>query len=214
MGLTRNAMEAAALVHARAKAVLLLRGNIGRPGAGICPVRGHSNVQGQRTVGISEKPELVPLDRLAEQYGFAPPRDEGLNTVTACEAMLAGKVNAFIGLGGNFIRAVPEREAMEAAWRRLPLTVQISTKLNRSHVVHGEAAYILPCLGRTELDEQVSGPQAVSLEDSTGCIHGSLGRRAPASPHLLSEPAIIAGIAKDDAAVQSTGGLGRLGRQL
>lgn len=116
--------------------------------------------------------------------------------MTACEAMLAGKVNAFINLGGNFIPAVPEREAMEAAWRRLPLTVQISTKLNRSHVVHGEAAYILPCLGRTELDEQVSGPQAVSLEDSTGCIHGSLGRRAPASPHPLSESAIIAGIAR------------------
>lgn len=219
-GLTRNAMEAAALVYARAKRVigiygmgltqhvkgvrtvqmlvnlLLLRGNIGRPGAGICPVRGHSNVQGQRTVGITEKPKLAPLDRLAEQYDFEPPRDEGLNTVTACEAMLNDRIHAFIGLGGNFIRAVPEREAMEAAWRRLPLTVQIVTKLNRSQVVHGETAFILPCLGRTELDEQASGPQAVSVEDSTACIHGSRGRRAPASPNLLSEPAIIAGIAK------------------
>lgn len=219
-GLTRNAMEAAALVYARAKAViavygmgltqhvkgvstvqmlvnlLLLRGNIGKPGAGICPVRGHSNVQGQRTVGISEKPKLVPLDRLAEQYDFAPPREEGLNTVTACEAMLDGKLNGFIGLGGNFIRAVPERDAMEDAWRRLPLTVQISTKLNRSHVLHGKTAFILPCLGRTELDLQADGPQAVSMEDSTGCFHGSRGRRTPASPHLMSEPAIIAGIAK------------------
>ena len=219
-GLTRNAMEAAALVYARAKAV------IGIYGMGITQhVKGVSTVRcwpiccccaaisagrapasvrcaaiptcrGSAPSASVRNPSLVPLDRLAEQYGFAPPRDEGLNTVTACEAMLAGKVNAFIGLGGNFIRAVPEREAMEAAWRRLPLTVQISTKLNRSHVVHGEAAYILPCLGRTELDQQAGGPQAVSLEDSTGCIHGSLGRRAPASPHLLSEPAIIAGIAK------------------
>jgi len=219
-GLTRNAMEAAALVYARADAVivvygmgitqhvkgvktvqmlanlLLLRGNIGKPGAGICPVRGHSNVQGQRTVGITEKPELAPLDRLAEQYSFTPPREQGMNTIETCEAMLEGKLNAFIGLGGNFIRAVPEREANEAAWRKVPLTVQISTKLNRSHVVHGQAAYILPCLGRTELDEQATGPQAVSIEDSTGCFHGSQGRRAPASAQLKSEPAIIAGMAK------------------
>ena len=116
--------------------------------------------------------------------------------MTACEAMLNDKINAFIGLGGNFIRAVPERETMEAAWRRLPLTVQIVTKLNRSQVVHGETAFILPCLGRTELDEQETGPQAVSVEDSTACIHGSRGRRAPASANLWSEPAIIAGIAK------------------
>ena len=150
-GLTRNAMEAAALVYARAERVIgMLRHGpdatrqgraapcrcwsicfccaaiSGKPGAGICPVRGHSNVQGQRTVGITEKPKLAPLDRLAEQYGFEPPRDEGLNTVTACDAMLSDRINAFIGLGGNFIRAVPEREAMEAAWRRLPLTVQMS----------------------------------------------------------------------------------------
>src|SRR6185312_9779350 len=114
-----------------------------------------------------------------------------------CEAMLAGKIAAFIGLGGNFVRAIPERDAMEAAWRKLPLTVQVCTKLNRSHVVHGQAAYILPCIGRTELDMQASGPQAVSIEDSTGCIHGSLARQhRPASPHLKSEPAIVAGLAK------------------
>jgi molybdopterin-dependent oxidoreductase alpha subunit len=176
--------------------LLLLRGNVGKPGAGICPVRDHSNVQGQRTVGITEKPELAPLDRLAEQYSFTPPREQGMNTIETCEAMIEGRLSALIGLGGNFIRAVPEREANEEAWRKVQLTVQISTKLNRTHVVHGQAAYILPCLGRTELDEQVTGPQAVSIEDSTGCFHGSQGRRAPASAQLRSEPAIIAGLAK------------------
>lgn len=219
-GLTRQAMEATAAVYGRSRKVmaiygmgitqhregveavqmivnlLLLRGNIGKPGAGVCPVRGHSNVQGQRTVGISEKPELVPLDALAARYGFEPPREKGLNTVEACEAILAGTVKGFIMLGGNFVRAVPEREAMEAAWSRLRLTVNIATKLNRSHLVHGEISYILPCLGRTEIDQQASGPQAVSMEDSTACVHGSQGRRPPASPHLMSEPAIVAGIAK------------------
>ena len=162
--------------------LLLLRGNIGKPGAGICPVRGHSNVQGQRTVGITEKPELVPLDRLAQQYGFEPPREKGLNTVEACEAILDGEVRAFVSLGGNFVRAVPDRGAMEPAWRKLRLTVQIATKLNRSHLVHGEVAYLLPCLGRIEIDEQASGPQAVSIEDSTGCIHGSRGVHAAGEP--------------------------------
>jgi molybdopterin-dependent oxidoreductase alpha subunit len=219
-GLTRAGMEAAAAVYASCDRVigiygmgltqhragveavqmvanlLLLRGNIGKPGAGICPVRGHSNVQGQRTVGISEKPELVPLDRLAEQFGFNPPRDKGLNTVEACEAILAENVSGFISLGGNFIRAVPEREAMESAWSKLRLTVQIATKLNRSHLVHGEVSYILPCLGRIEIDRQATGPQLISVEDSTACIHGSKGVRKPASAHLLSEPKIVAEIAK------------------
>jgi molybdopterin-dependent oxidoreductase alpha subunit len=219
-GLSRAELEAAAAVYAQAKAVigiygmgltqhkkgvetvqvlvnlLLMRGNIGKPGAGICPVRGHSNVQGQRTVGITEKPELVPNDKLKELYKFEPPREKGVNTVEACEGMINGEIRAFIGLGGNFVRAVPERDAMEAAWRRLRLTVQIATKLNRGHVVHGEISYLLPCLGRVEIDNQASGPQAVTVEDSTSCIHGSLGIRAPASPHLLSEPAIVAGIAK------------------
>jgi molybdopterin-dependent oxidoreductase alpha subunit len=219
-GLSRRAMEAAAAVYANAKAVigiygmgltqhkkgvdtvqvlinlLLMRGNIGKPGAGICPVRGHSNVQGQRTVGITEKPELVPYDKLRELYKFEPPPKKGLNTVEACEAILKGEIRAFIGLGGNFVRAIPEREAMEDAWRRLRLTVQIATKFNRSHIVHGEISYVLPCLGRVEIDNQASGPQSVSIEDSTSCIHGSLGMRDPASPHLLSEPAIVAGIAK------------------
>ncbi|AJR23507.1 FdhF/YdeP family oxidoreductase [Sphingobium sp. YBL2] len=174
----------------------LLKGNIGRDGTGISPVRGHSNVQGQRTVGISEKPELVPLDRIARQYGFDPPREEGMNTVKACEKILSGEVKAFIGLGGNFVRAIPEREKMEAAWQRLRLTVQIATKLNRSHLINGEIAYLLPCLGRSEEDMQASGPQAVTMEDSLSCIHGSLGKNKPASDHLKSEVAIVAGMAK------------------
>lgn len=174
----------------------LMKGNVGRDGAGISPVRGHSNVQGQRTVGISENPELVPLDRLAEQFGFAPPRDEGMNTVKACEGIVAGKVKAFIGLGGNFVRAIPEREQMEEAWQRMRLTVQIATKLNRSHLVNGEVAYLLPCLGRSEEDMQATGAQAVTMEDSLSCIHGSLGKNKPASEHLLSEVAIVAGLAK------------------
>ena len=218
-GLTRAALERAAHVYARAKAVmgvygmgltqhrngvqnvamivnlLLLRGNIGKPGAGICPVRGHSNVQGQRTVGITEKPALAPLDKLKQQYGFEPPRKTGMNTVEACEAILAHSIPAFIALGGNFLRAVPETKLMEAAWRELPLTVQISTKLNRNHVIHGKASYILPCLGRIEVDRQLGGEQAVTVEDSTACIHGSRGLAEPASNDLLSEPAIVARLA-------------------
>jgi molybdopterin-dependent oxidoreductase alpha subunit len=219
-GLPRAALESAAAVYAGAGAVLgvygmgltqhrngvqnvamlvnllLLRGNIGKPGAGVCPVRGHSNVQGQRTVGITEKPELAPLDKLEEQYGFEPPRKKGMNTVEACEAILARKTPAFVALGGNFLRAVPETALMEAAWRDIPLTVQIATKLNRNHVIHGKASYILPCLGRIEVDRQLGGEQAVTIEDSTACIHGSRGMAEPASHALLSEPAIVAGLAK------------------
>ena len=176
--------------------LLLLRGNIGKPGAGACPVRGHSNVQGQRTVGISEKPELVPLDKLRELYGFDPPREKGLATVDACEGIIKGEVKAFIGLGGNFVRAIPDTARMEAAWRGLQLTVQVATKLNRSHLINGRIAYLLPCRGRIEKDVQASGPQTVSTEDSTSCIHASFGRAAPASDNLRSEPAIVAGIAK------------------
>ena len=176
--------------------LLLMRGNIGRRGAGICPVRGHSNVQGQRTVGISEKPELVPLDTMAAMFDFEPPRDTGLTTVDACQGIQDGSVQAFISLGGNFVRAIPERDAMEAAWPRMALTVSVAIKLNRTHLVHGRTSYLLPCLARSEEDLQASGPQAVSVEDSFSHIHGSLGKRAPASPHLRSELAIVAGIAK------------------
>jgi molybdopterin-dependent oxidoreductase alpha subunit len=219
-GLKREEMIQAARTYAASKAVVLcygmgltqhvmgvenvqmlanlalLRGNIGKPGANICAVRGHSNVQGQRTVGITEKPGLVPLDKLAQLYKFEPPEKEGHTTVDACEAILSGETKAFISLGGNFIRAIPETEAMEEAWRRLRLTVQIATKLNRSHLIHGEIAYLLPCLGRIEIDEQASGPQAVSIESSVAHFHGSKGMVKPASEHLLSEPAIVAGMAK------------------
>ena len=219
-GLTRQAIQGAAQVYVEADRVigifgmgltqqvhgfenvsmlvnlLLLKGNIGRDGTGISPIRGHSNVQGQRTVGMSEKPELVPLDKYAAQFGFEPPRDKGMNTVEACEGILAGKVKSFFGLGGNFLRAIPERDKMEKAWTELRLTVQVATKLNRSHLVNGKVAYLLPCLSRAEEDLQASGPQAVSMEDTFSCIHGSIGRRAPASEHLKSEPAIVAGIAK------------------
>ena len=176
--------------------LMLLKGNIGRQGAGVSPVRGHSNVQGQRTVGIAEKPELVPLDRIAEQYGFDPPRDHGMGTVDACRGIISGKVKAFIGLGGNFLRAVPEQGMMEAAWGGMQLTVQIATKLNRGQLFCGETAYLLPCLGRSEEDTQEAGSQVVTMEDSLSCIHGSIGKAKPASPHLRSELSIVAEIAK------------------
>ena len=222
-GLTRGAMEAVAVVYARSNAVigifgmgltqhrtgvtniqmfvnlLLLRGNIGKLGAGICPVRGHSNVQGQRTVGMSEKPELVPLDKLKELYRFEPPREKGLNTVEACEAVLRDDMQAMLQLGGNLVRAVPDTVRVEEHWRRIPLTVMISTKLNRSHLIHGRSAYLLPCRGRIEIDRQASGPQAVTIEDTSACVHASHGIREPASEHLMSEPAIVAGLAKASA---------------
>ncbi|MBU2289056.1 MAG: FdhF/YdeP family oxidoreductase, partial [Gammaproteobacteria bacterium] len=176
--------------------LLLLGGHIGRQGAGILPVRGHSNVQGQRTVGITEKPELAPMKKLAELYEFEPPMKKGLNTVEVCEGVLDGSVRAFVSLGGNFVRAVPDTDRIEPAWRRLRLTVNIATKLNRSHLIHGEVAYLLPCLGRIEIDRQASGEQTVSMEDSTGVMHPSTGVAEPAAPTLLSEAAIVAGIAK------------------
>jgi molybdopterin-dependent oxidoreductase alpha subunit len=194
MGLTQHVHGSQSL--AMITNLWLLKGNVGRDGTGISPVRGHSNVQGQRTVGISEKPELVPLDKIAELFGFDPPRDEGLNTVKACEKIVAGEVKAFIGLGGNFVRAIPERDKMEAAWQKMRLTVQIATKLNRSHLINGKIAYLLPCLGRSEEDKQASGPQKVTMEDSLSCIHGSFGQNKPASAALKAEVAIVAGLAK------------------
>ena len=237
-GLTRAAIEGAAQIYVEAERVtafygmgltqqvhgfenvallvnlMLLKGNIGRKGTGVSPVRGHSNVQGQRTVGISEKPEDVPLDKFASQFGFEPPRKKGLNTVETCEALLSGTVNAFIGLGGNFVRAIPEREKMERAWTKMRLTVQIATKLNRSHLVNGEVAYLLPCLGRTEEDLQSTVPQAVSMEDTFSHIVGSIGRRKPASEHLRSEVAIVAGLAKATLPREPEAQVGRVGRRL
>ncbi len=174
--------------------LLLLRGNIGRPGAGACPVRGHSNVQGDRTVGITEKPGDAFLDRLAETFDFDPPRRHGFDTVGAIEAMAAGKVRSFMAMGGNFVAASPDTQHTAEALSRCDLTVHVSTKLNRSHTVLGRDAFILPCLGRTELDLQKSGAQKVTVEDSMSVVHASTGSNRPASDELLSEPAIVAGL--------------------
>ncbi len=174
---------------------LLLRGNIGRPGAGPCPVRGHSNVQGDRTMGIWEKPPAALLDRLQEVFGFEPPREPGVDTVEAIRAMLDGKARVFFALGGNFAAATPDTYETWKALQRCDLTVHVTTKLNRSHIVHGREALILPCLGRTEIDMQAAGPQGVTVEDSMSMVHISVGINPPASGHLLSEPAIVARLA-------------------
>lgn len=173
----------------------LLRGQIGRRGAGVCPVRGHSNVQGDRTVGIWEKMSPEFLEALGKEFNFSPPEKHGLDTVRTIEAMNKGQVKVFIGLGGNFLAATPDTKYTSEGIQRCKLTVQISTKLNRGHLITGEQALILPCLGRTERDFQKSGEQFVSVEDTTGVVHMSKGVLQPASPYLRSEPAIIAGIA-------------------
>ncbi|SCX14941.1 Formate dehydrogenase H [Agrobacterium sp. DSM 25558] len=194
MGLTQHsqgALNVAMLVN-----LLLLRGNIGREGAGCCPVRGHSNVQGQRTVGIAEKTKLIPMDKLKQLFDFDPPMEDGTTIVDAVKGLMAGEIKAFICLGGNLVRAVPDQKDMEQAWSRQELTVMISTKLNRSHLFPGANTYILPCLSRLEIDSQATGPQAVTTEDSFSHISGSLGKRTPASAHLKSELAIVTGIAK------------------
>ncbi|MCX4619573.1 FdhF/YdeP family oxidoreductase [Streptomyces albogriseolus] len=175
---------------------LLLRGNIGRPGAGVCPVRGHSNVQGDRTMGIFERPAPAFLDALEREFGFAPPREHGYDVVRAIRALRDGEAKVFFAMGGNFVSASPDTEVTEAAMRRARLTVHVSTKLNRSHVVTGARALILPTLGRTERDLQASGEQFVTVEDSMGMVHASRGRLEPASPHLLSEPAIVCRLAR------------------
>ena len=219
-GLTRAEIERAAAVYIQAERVIctwamgvtqhmhsvatireianfmFLRGNIGRPGAGLCPVRGHSNVQGDRTVGINEKPPQAFLDALEREFGFSPPRRHGHNVLSAIGAMLDGSAEAFIGLGGNFARATPDSALVETALRRLRLTVNIATKPNHSHLMPGEVSFILPCLGRTEMDLAPDGnSQLISVEDSMSMVHGSAGINRPASPHLKSEVAIIAGIA-------------------
>lgn len=227
-GLARGAMEAAATVYARSKRVmviygmgmtqhrhgvenvqmlvnlLLLRGNIGKPGAGICPVRGHSNVQGQRTVGITEDPAKVPGDKIQAAFGFSVPPGKGLATVDTCKGMIDGTVRGFVSLGGNFLRAVPDTSRMEPAWSGLALNVQVATKLNRSHLLPGANAWLLPCLGRIEIDRQDGMEQAYSTEDSTGCIHGWRGTREPAGDHLRSEVAIISGLAQATLGAKTT----------
>ncbi|HBM8317079.1 TPA: FdhF/YdeP family oxidoreductase [Enterobacter cloacae] len=176
--------------------VLLLRGNIGKPGAGICPLRGHSNVQGNRTVGISEKPTPAFLNRLKEVFGFEPPSHHGHDAVQATQAMIDGRARALICLGGNFAVAMPDHENGFPAMSKLDLSVHVGTKLNRTHLLVGKETFILPCLGRTELDMQASGRQSITVEDSMSMVHASSGKLKPASPLLRAEPAIVAGMAK------------------
>ena len=176
--------------------LLLLRGNLGREGAGPSPVRGHSNVQGNRTCGIDHRPTEAFLDRLAEVCGIRPPREHGMDTVATVGAMHRGEVRVFVGMGGNFALAAPDTSYTYEGLRTCEMTVQVSTKLNRSHVVHGRQALILPCLGRTEKDHQRAGLQSTSVEDSMSMVHLSVGMKRPASAQLLSEPAIIAGMAR------------------
>jgi len=219
-GLPREQLERVAAVYMRARAVivcygmgitqhrlgtanvqqmvnlLLLRGNFGKPGAGICPVRGHSNVQGDRTMGVDEKPAPALLDQLKKVFGFEPPRARGHHVVNAVRAMVDGRAKVFIGLGSNFVRAVPDWPAVEAAMRRLRLTVAVSTKLNRGHLVHGQQALVLPSLARSDIDMQASGRQSVTVEDSMSMVHASSGLVTPPSERLKSEVAIVCGMAK------------------
>jgi molybdopterin-dependent oxidoreductase alpha subunit len=175
--------------------VLLLRGNIGREGAGPCPIRGHSNVQGNRTCGIDHRPTEDWLARLDKACGITSPRAQGIDTVRVIPAMMRGEVKVFVGMGGNFALASPDTAYTFAALRQCDLTVHVSTKLNRSHIVHGKDALILPCLGRTEKDHGKSGLQGITVEDSMSMVHLSFGMKEPRSPDLRSEPAIIAGLA-------------------
>ncbi|MEU9336160.1 FdhF/YdeP family oxidoreductase [Streptomyces sp. NPDC048290] len=174
---------------------LLLRGNLGRPGAGVCPVRGHSNVQGDRTMGVWERMPRPFLDALGREFGFTPPTRHGLDSVDGIRAMRDGAAKVFLGVAGNFVRATPDSDVTEQALRGCRLTAHISTKLNRSHTVCGDTALILPTLGRSDRDVQAGGVQFYTVEDSMSEVHASRGRLAPASPHLLSEVAIIARLA-------------------
>jgi molybdopterin-dependent oxidoreductase alpha subunit len=219
-GLSLEAFESAADVYIRAKSVIvcygmgltqhengtanvqqlanfmMLRGNLGRKGAGICPVRGHSNVQGDRTVGITEIPNDALLDGMEKAFGFRPSGDKGHNAIETIEAIADGRSKALVCLGGNLAVAMADPDATFAAMRKLDLAVHIATKLNRSHLLVAKTSLILPCLGRTDLDTQASGPQSVTVEDSMSMVHASRGFLNPPSPTLRSEPAIIAGIAK------------------
>jgi len=195
MGLTQH-RDAVATIQEITN-LMLLRGNIGKPGAGLCPVRGHSNVQGDRTMGIWEKAPDWFLAALGAEFGFTPRVDHGLDSVDTIRAMRAGRVRAFFSMGGNFVSATPDSDATAAAMTGLDLTVHVSTKLNRSHALCGQESLILPCLGRTERDDQLGGPQAVTVEDSMGMVHLSRGRLDPASEQLLSEVAIVTRLAEE-----------------
>jgi molybdopterin-dependent oxidoreductase alpha subunit len=219
-GLTQEDLEQVALAYAKSKAtiitygmgitqhnkgtanvrliadLLLMRGNIGKPGAGICPLRGHSNVQGNRTVGITEKPSQEFLTNLENVFGFVAPKEHGHDAVKAMQSMVEGTSKALICLGGNFAVALPDPDLCFPAMKSLDLSVHLGTKLNRSHLLVAKETYILPCLGRTELDMKDSGRQSITVEDSMSMVHASSGKLKPASPFLLSEPAIVAGMAK------------------
>ncbi|MCU1399623.1 MAG: hypothetical protein JWN62_2732 [Acidimicrobiales bacterium] len=193
MGLTQHANSVATIREV--VNFLLLRGNIGRPGAGVCPVRGHSNVQGDRTMGIYEKPSDAFLDSLAHEFAFEPPRHHGFDTVETIQGMIDGKVKVFIGMGGNFASATPDTTASHRALETCRLTVHISTKLNASHVITGDEALILPTMGRTERHVVDGAEQMVTVEDSMGVVHASRGGLEPASKHLLSEVQIVSRLA-------------------
>ncbi len=219
-GLTRAAIEAAADIYVQAERViicfgmgitqhrngtanvqqmtnfLMLRGNLGRPGAGLCPLRGHSNVQGDRTVGITEIPSKALLGGIERAFGFTPPSAFGHNAVEAAKALVDRRSKAMVCLGGNFAVAMSDPPAMEAGMRGLDLAVHLATKLNRTHLMTARETFLLPVLGRTELDVQAGGPQSVTVEDSMSMVHASAGRLPPASEQLRSEPAVIAGLAK------------------
>ncbi|KAI3599485.1 putative formate dehydrogenase oxidoreductase protein [Cupriavidus necator H850] len=175
--------------------LLFLRGNFGKPGAGICPLRGHSNVQGNRTVGITERPTDSFLKQIEDALGFKPPQTHGHDAVKAMQAMIDGTAKALICLGGNFAVALPDSGQSFPAMGKLDLSVHIGTKLNRSHLLVAKETYVLPCLGRTELDVQATGPQSVTVEDSMSMVHASAGKLTPASEELRSEPSIVAGMA-------------------
>ena len=170
----------------------LLGGHIGKDGAGLCPVRGHSNVQGDRTVGINHKPSNRFLDKLHEYTGINPPRKHGFDSVQSVNNMINGNTDIFLSMGGNFVSAMSDTSITADALRKCKLTVQISTKPNRSHIITGETALILPCLGRTEIDNQKNGNQIVTVENSMGVVHSSRGKNMPASNNLKSEVAIVA----------------------
>lgn len=175
--------------------LLMLRGNFGKPGAGVCPLRGHSNVQGNRTVGITEKPSVSFLGKIEAVLGFKPPAEHGHDSVQAMQAMIAGTAKALICLGGNFAVALPDPGQCFPAMSKLELSVHIGTKLNRTHLLVAKQSFLFPCLGRTEQDVQKTGPQSVTVEDSMSMVHASAGKLTPASEFLRSEPAIVAGMA-------------------
>ncbi len=194
MGLTQHRNAVATIQEVMN--FLLLGGHIGRPGAGPCPVRGHSNVQGDRTMGIWERMNEAFLEKLGYEFQFTPPKETGTDTVEAIKQMQDGKIRFFLGMGGNFLAASPDTEYTAEALQKCRVTAHVSTKLNRSHLITGEIALILPCLGRSELDRQGTGEQFVTVEDSMGIINPSRGHTEPASKHLRSEPAIVAELAQ------------------